>query len=85
MKKSIYILIAFVLVLGLSLAWQQSSVQAQDSDPDDLVALGKAIFFDTGLSVNGKQSCASCHAPECRFLRSGFNGKPRNCCLPGSH
>ena len=26
-------------------------------------ALGKALFFDPVLSVTGKQSCASCHAP----------------------
>jgi cytochrome c peroxidase len=26
--------------------------------------LGKAIFFDTNLSVNRNQSCAACHAPE---------------------
>ena len=27
-------------------------------------ALGKAVFFDKNLSVNGNQSCASCHGPE---------------------
>ncbi|MGB4442391.1 MAG: cytochrome c peroxidase [Coriobacteriia bacterium] len=27
-------------------------------------ALGKALFFDEALSLNGNQSCASCHAPE---------------------
>ncbi|ANA40456.1 cytochrome C [Geobacter anodireducens] len=26
--------------------------------------LGKDIFFDTNLSINGNQSCADCHAPE---------------------
>lgn len=26
--------------------------------------LGKAIFFDDSLSLNGNQSCASCHGPE---------------------
>jgi cytochrome c peroxidase len=30
------------------------------SDPS-VVALGKAIFFDERLSVNGNQSCAGCH------------------------
>ena len=25
--------------------------------------LGKLIFFDTDLSLNGNQSCASCHGP----------------------
>jgi cytochrome c peroxidase len=32
------------------------------SDPD-LVAVGKAIFFDERLSLNGNQSCAVCHNP----------------------
>jgi cytochrome c peroxidase len=32
-------------------------------------ALGKEIFFDELLSLNGNQSCASCHGPE-----SGFTG-----------
>jgi cytochrome c peroxidase len=26
--------------------------------------LGKSIFFDPGLSINGNQSCAVCHGPE---------------------
>ncbi|MGS0892054.1 cytochrome-c peroxidase [Burkholderia stagnalis] len=29
----------------------------------DLVAIGKAAFFDPSLSASGKQSCASCHSP----------------------
>ena len=31
--------------------------------------LGKSIFFDDNLSINGNQSCAACHAPE-----SGWTG-----------
>jgi cytochrome c peroxidase len=31
------------------------------------VALGKKLFFDTILSSNGTQACASCHAPENAF------------------
>src|SRR5512133_29887 len=27
-------------------------------------SLGKQLFFDSSLSINGTQSCASCHAPE---------------------
>jgi len=27
-------------------------------------ALGKSIFFDQNLSINGNQSCAACHGPE---------------------
>ena len=26
--------------------------------------LGKAIFFDKNLSINGNQACAACHSPE---------------------
>jgi cytochrome c peroxidase len=26
--------------------------------------LGRAIYFDTKLSLNENQSCATCHAPE---------------------
>jgi cytochrome c peroxidase len=72
MKKSIYILLAFVLVIGLSLAGGLSSALAQDSGPEDdnMVALGKALFFDTNLSANGTQSCATCHAPETGFTGS---------------
>ena len=67
MKKSIYILLTLALVFAFSLAWQQSSALAQDSDSAEMVALGKAIFFDENLSANGTQSCATCHAPEAGF------------------
>uniref|UniRef100_UPI00190F86C6 cytochrome-c peroxidase n=1 Tax=Hymenobacter sp. IS2118 TaxID=1505605 RepID=UPI00190F86C6 len=29
--------------------------------------LGKLLFFEPGLSVNGKRSCSSCHRPEKAF------------------
>ncbi len=69
MKKSIYILMALVLAIGLTAIGQQSPALAQDSDPQsgDIVSLGKALFFDVNLSVNGTQSCATCHAPEVGF------------------
>jgi len=31
------------------------------------IDLGKTLFFDKALSVNGRQSCADCHAPEKAF------------------
>jgi cytochrome c peroxidase len=34
---------------------------------DELVALGRQIFFDQGLSASGRQSCASCHDPAHAF------------------
>jgi cytochrome c peroxidase len=33
----------------------------------DREQLGKSIFFDDNLSINGNQSCASCHGPEVGF------------------
>jgi cytochrome c peroxidase len=35
--------------------------------PAAQVALGKALFFERGLSVNGTLSCAMCHLPEQGF------------------
>ncbi|KUP92490.1 cytochrome-c peroxidase [Tritonibacter horizontis] len=32
------------------------------------VALGEALFFETALSANGTQSCASCHDPNAGFV-----------------
>ena len=69
MKKSIYILIALGMMLALTLTARLSPAQAQNLDQDDAekIALGKAIFFDSNLSANGNQSCATCHAPQVGF------------------
>ncbi|MBE3638503.1 cytochrome-c peroxidase [Mangrovicoccus algicola] len=45
--------------------------------PDSLVDLGRALFFETALSANRTQSCASCHMPE-----AGFSD-PRGAASPG--
>lgn len=37
-------------------------------------ALGEALFFDTGLSANRSQSCASCHNPATAFADGRDNG-----------
>jgi cytochrome c peroxidase len=60
-------MITLALVLSFSLVWQQSSASAQEAVSGDIVALGKAIFFDENLSANGTQSCATCHAPGAGF------------------
>jgi cytochrome c peroxidase len=67
MRKPNHILIALILVFAFSLAWQQSTALAQDPEPDNMVALGKALFFDPNLSVNRTQSCGTCHDPEVGF------------------
>ncbi len=37
------------------------------ADDPRAVALGRALFFDSGLSDDGTRSCASCHLPERYF------------------
>lgn len=67
MRKPVYIFMILALAIGFSFTWQQSSAFAQESESDDMVALGRLIFFDENLSANGTQSCATCHAPEFGF------------------
>ena len=68
MKKIIGIVGIFVLIAGLFAITNRWNASAQSAEPDpNLVSLGKALFFDTNLSVNGTQSCATCHAAEVGF------------------
>jgi cytochrome c peroxidase len=48
--------------------------------PASEIELGKKLFFDPILSINGKISCASCHKPEFAFADTsafsfGFDGR----------
>jgi cytochrome c peroxidase len=58
------------LVLSLGLAnlppLPADPSNAVADDPDAAV-LGKALFFDTRLSANGKVACGSCHLPGRQF------------------
>ncbi len=38
---------------------------------DPMTELGRALFFDKNLSINGTQSCASCHDPAAGFAADG--------------
>ena len=71
-KKLIYLLIG-ILVIGLGWFGTHSIGLAQESTAtqEDLVALGKAIFFDPTLSLPPGQSCASCHDPAAGFTDPG--------------
>jgi cytochrome c peroxidase len=51
---------ALLAVLGL-LALPGAVAQPAIADP--LLDLGRALFFEPGLSLTGQQSCASCHDP----------------------
>lgn len=39
------------------------------------IALGKSLFFETSLSGNGKQSCATCHVPDSGFTHPDYRLK----------
>ncbi|NOL52221.1 cytochrome-c peroxidase [Pelistega suis] len=43
----------------------------------DKATLGQALFFDTRLSLNNKQSCASCHNPQHAFIDDRENSRFR--------
>ncbi len=42
-------------------------VEAADAKSPELVQLGRALFSDKRLSIDGTVSCANCHAPERNF------------------
>lgn len=69
MRKPIWI----GAVFAISLLWLtqagQPAVLAQGPGPvtESMVALGKAIFFDTDLSLPPGQACATCHDPAAGF------------------
>ena len=50
------------LLLALILVGSIGPVAAQEAPSS--ADLGEAIFFDEALSLNGNQSCASCHDPD---------------------
>jgi cytochrome c peroxidase len=59
--KSISKLTCFTILLLMA----GKIVSAQELTPEE--QLGKSIFFDTNLSINGNQACAACHGPEVGF------------------
>jgi cytochrome c peroxidase len=61
LNKGKYIAI-IVVVAGLLILITATAVAS--SQPSPIENLGKAIFFDENLSINGNLSCASCHGPE---------------------
>jgi cytochrome c peroxidase len=58
-KKTIY----FSFVLVFFACYSSSKKEKQTPQNEELIALGKAFFFDTRLSANGTKSCSSCHDP----------------------
>jgi len=56
------VVIGVMALVSLGAVWAQSGPELSDTE-----VLGKAIFFDTDLSINQNQSCASCHDPGVGF------------------
>ncbi|NOQ88547.1 MAG: c-type cytochrome [Gammaproteobacteria bacterium] len=50
-----------------------------ENDTPERIALGKKLFFEKRLSINDKQSCASCH-----ILENGFAGVDNLATSPGA-
>lgn len=59
-----------------------SGAAAQDLNAQE--ALGKMIFFDPSLSINGNQSCASCHDPAYGFSSPDLAVNARGGVVQGS-
>jgi cytochrome c peroxidase len=55
------------------------SMPGSEKDTPELVALGKKLYFEKRLSINNKQSCASCHR-----LEDGFAGVDNLPTSPGA-
>jgi cytochrome c peroxidase len=55
------------------------TMPGSENDTPERVALGKKLFFEKRLSINDKQSCASCH-----ILENGFAGVDNLPTSPGA-
>ena len=52
----------------------QVDIESQKLKDKQEIELGKKLFFDTLLSKNGTQSCATCHNPDKGFVDDRENG-----------
>jgi cytochrome c peroxidase len=72
MKRMIFTAVSLVTAMGVSSCageGEPTGTPASASTAalvalDDTEQLGKSIFFDETLSINGNQSCASCHGSQ---------------------
>jgi len=55
------------------------SMPGSENDTPERIALGKILYFEERLSINDKQSCASCH-----ILEDGFAGVDNLPTSPGT-
>ena len=75
LKKSLLVVSIIAGLTGCNS--NQMDIESQKIKDQQEVDLGKKLFFDTMLSKNGTQSCATCHNPENAFVddrKNGVNG-----------
>lgn len=64
-------------ILALSVTTLTGCMTSSQTDADPAMTrteLGQSLFFDTNLSANRTQSCATCHSPEQGFADPRDNG-----------
>ena len=60
-------LLAAILITSLALTFSSHTHVNKSSPQNDLVELGRQLFFDKALSEPDGQSCTVCHAPKTAF------------------
>ncbi len=72
-KRATYL--GLLLGFGLtSMTYASAASVPTDAMQGALQALGRALYFDTNLSLQRTQSCASCHSPDVGFVDPRDNG-----------
>jgi cytochrome c peroxidase len=66
------VIVLLSLVWNLPKGFPKPRVPADNPMTEDKVELGRRLFYDTRMSVNGKSSCATCHKQELAFT----DGRP---------
>lgn len=67
-------LMTFKPSAGLAQAPQKAGNSSTEQSISTIVELGENLFFDTNLSNNRSQACATCHAPSHGFADPRDNG-----------
>lgn len=64
-QRSVFVVTTIVVMaLAANLAFTNHQTPTKENPK---IALGRRLFYDQRLSINGARSCASCHAPELAF------------------
>jgi cytochrome c peroxidase len=67
MRRALLVPVVAFLLAGATAGAVPMGLPPLAAPPPGLVALGRALFFERRMSVNGTLSCAMCHVPEQGF------------------